>query len=188
MLQLPEDRMKLESTVLSALAAALLVGCTAFEPTPPEGPRVSLPLQQAWVDGRLVDYVTTDTSDAAMARMMGVNHVPRLAQSLPLPAADGTRPRSALERVYKFVDDVQINVFPSAPVPVGADNRDTAYSPLWLVVEVRWATGRTRRLLTDEESVLAAAERGELSLRVTDIVVNCPVVRSADGKALRGVR
>lgn len=170
------------------LAAGLLVGCAVFEPAPPEGPRVSLPLQQAWVDGRLVDYVTTDTSDAAMARMMGVNHVPRLAQTLPRPSASGLPARSALERVYKFVDDVQINIFPSAPVPVGADNRDAAYSPLWLVVEVRWAAGRTPRLLTDEESVLAAAERGELSLRVTDIVVNCPVVRSADGKALRGVR
>ena len=181
-------RLSISSSLCLCLCVSLLAACAGPAPAPDEGPTVTLPLQRAWVGGRQVDYVTTDTSDAAMARMMGVNHVPRLVETLPLPATGGARPRSALERVYKFADDVQINVFPSAPVPVGADNRDAAYSPLWRVVEVRWAAGRAARVLTDEESVLAAAERGEVSLRVTDIVVNCPVVRSADGKALRGVR
>ena len=38
------------------------------------------------------------------------------------------------------------------------------------------------------EAVLAAADAGELLLSVTDIVVNCPITRPAEGPALRGAR
>ena len=154
-----------------------LAGCAS-------GPaEVRLPLRQAWVDGRQVDYVTTDISDATMARKEGVNHVPRLAQALGGPG----RP-AVTERVYKFVNGEQITVFQSAPRPVGGTNADASYSPLWRMVLVRWLRPVALRELRSEEEVLAAQERGDVSLEVTDIVVNCPVVRSAEGQALRGVR
>ena len=142
-----------------------------------------LPLSRAWVDGRIVEYVTTDISDAAMASMMGANHVPRLADAAR--ALPGT---SLLERVYKFPDEEQISIFQSAPSPVGGANQDRSYSPLWRVVLVRWADKRYVKELRSEESLLAAGERGELSLQVTDIVINCPVTRDSAGRALRGVR
>jgi hypothetical protein len=154
-----------------------LAGCAS-------GPaEVRLPLRQAWVDGRQVAYVTTDISDATMARMEGVNHVPRLAQALGGPG----RP-AVTERVYKFVNGEQITVFQSAPRPAGGANADPNYSPLWRMVLVRWLRPAALRELRSEEEVLAAEERGDVSLEVTDIVVNCPVVRSAEGQALRGVR
>lgn len=154
-----------------------LAGCAS-------GPaEVRLPLRHAWVDGRQVDYVTTDISDATMARMEGVNHVPRLAQALGGPG----RP-AVTERVYKFVNGEQITVFQSAPRPAGGANADPNYSPLWRMVLVRWLRPAALRELRSEEEVLAAEERGDVSLEVTDIVVNCPVVRSAEGQALRGVR
>lgn len=154
-----------------------LAGCAS-------GPaEVRLPLRQAWVDGRQVDYVTTDISDATMARMEGVNHVPRLAQALGSPGRPGVT-----ERVYKFVNGEQITVFQSAPRPAGGANADPNYSPLWRMVLVRWLRPAALRELRSEEELLAAQERGDVSLEVTDIVVNCPVVRLADGQALRGVR
>ena len=142
-----------------------------------------LPLSRAWIDSRVVEYVTTDISDAAMAKMMGANHVPRLADATRAPQGV-----SLLERVYKFPNDEQISIFQSAPNPVGDANRDRSYSPLWRVVMVRWSNPRFVQELKSEESLLAAQDRRELSLEVTDIVVNCPVTRDRGGSALRGVR
>ena len=142
-----------------------------------------LPLVRAWVDGRVVEYVTTDISDAAMAEAMGANYVPRLAQ-----AARALPGQSLLERVYRFPNDEQISIFQSAPQPAGGLNQDRSYSPLWRVVLVRWESPRYVRELKSEESLLEAEAKRELSLEVTDIVVNCPVTRDGAGRALRGVR
>lgn len=162
--------------LLAVAALLVLAGCSS-------GPaEVRLPLHRAWVDGRQVEYVTTDISDAAMARLEGVNHVPRLALALGGPG----RP-AVTERVYKFVNGEQITVFQSAPLPTGGANADPNYSPLWRMVLVRWLRPEAVRELRSEEQVLAAQERGEVALEVTGIVVNCPITRSVDGQALRGV-
>ena len=142
-----------------------------------------LPVSRAWVDGKVVEYITTDISDLAMARMMGANHVPSLAF-----AVKSTPGQSLVERVYKFPNEEQISVFQSAPNPVGSENRDRSYSPLWRVVMVRWNALAPKREFKSEEDLLAAEEKREVSLEVTDIVVNCPVTRSASGQALKGVR
>ncbi|MBP9118280.1 MAG: hypothetical protein KBF58_09385 [Methyloversatilis sp.] len=142
-----------------------------------------LPVSRAWVEGKIVEYVTTDISDLAMARMMGANHVPGLA--FAVRSAPG---QSLVERVYKFPDEEQISVFQSAPNPVGSENRDRSYSPLWRVVMVRWSALAPRRELRSEEELLAAEEKKEVSLEVTDIVVNCPITRSGSGQSLKGVR
>jgi len=164
------------------LASALVGACSSL-PDPGGHPVVSLPLNFAWVDGRKVEYVTTDISDPAMASALGVNLVPRLAQAVP---AQG-RP-SLVERVYKFVDDSQITVFQSAPAPTGPGNADASYSPLWRMVLLRWHKPSLARELKSEEQILSAVESGELSMAITNIVVNCPITRSVDGKAIRGAR
>lgn len=164
------------------LTSALVCACSSL-PAPGGRPVVSLPLNFAWVDGRKVEYVTTDISDPAMARALGVNLVPRLAQAVP---AQG-RP-SLVERVYKFVDDSQITVFQSAPSPTGPSNADASYSPLWRMVLVRWKQPSLARELTSEEQVLSAVEAQQLSMEISNIVVNCPITRSVDGQAIRGAR
>lgn len=146
-----------------------------------------MPMQRAWFEGRVVAYVTTDVSDAAMARELGVNFVPRLAAALPPPGAPPGTP-SSVDLVYVFPGREQFNVFPSAAQPAGADNADRDDSPLWNVVMVRRVEGRPVRTLTSQEGILDAQEKGEITLVPTRIVVNCPVVRSGDGTALRGVR
>ena len=180
--------MRFVSIVLTA--AALTAGCTGLATKPPAAAparSVSLPLQQAWFEGRLVEYISTDVSDEPMARMMGINHVPQLAAAAAPPGSPpGTR--NATDRVYKFARDEQIAVFASAPLPAGADNASRAYSPLWIVVMVDWQPGRPARPLRSEEEVLAAADKGDVRLTRTAIVINCPVVRSADGRGLTGLR
>lgn len=165
------------------LLAALLVAACSSLSAPKAHPVVSLPLNYAWVDGRKVEYITTDISDPTMARALGVNLVPRLAEAIP---AQGRV--SVLERVYKFVDDTQITVFQSAPSPTGPGNADASYSPLWRMVLVRWKQPSLARELTSEEQVLSAVEAQQLSMEISNIVVNCPITRSVDGQAIRGAR
>ena len=166
----------------AALAAILLAGCAShrFDAARTE---TVLPLKRAWVDGRTVEYITTDISDAAMAQAEGANYAPRLAGAVGI-----TGKASVLERVYMFPGREQINIFQSAPQPAGSANAVAAYSPLWRLVMVRWKAPANGRVLKSEEELLAAQERGEVALEQTDVVVNCPVTRGADGKALLGVR
>lgn len=142
-----------------------------------------LKLQRAWVDGQVVDYVTTDISDQAAAKQNGVNYVPRLSDAIP---ADGHK--SLVERVYKFPKGEQISVFASSPVPAGPENADASYSPLWRLVMVSWVKSGHARELKSEEEILAAQEQGDVTLRITDIVANCPIIRSGDGSRLGGSR
>lgn len=164
------------------LVVALLTACASpvFDVGRTE---TVLPLNRAWVNGRVVEYVTTDISDPTMAAMVGANYVPRLALAIrPSPSA------SLVERVYKFPNSEQISIFQSAPSPVGAANQDQSYSPLWRVVIVHWAPTAHVRELRSEEELLAAEEKKEVSLEVTGVVVNCPVTRSSGGQGLKGVR
>lgn len=161
-----------------SLWLVLLSGCASQVATRTE---TVLPLNRAWVDGRLVEYITTDISDQGMASMAGVNYVPRLRDAIGAP-------RSVLERVYKFPGGEQISIFQSAPSPVGPNNADRAYSPLWRLVMVKWRPPHTPRELKSEEALLAAEEAGQVSLEVTDIVANCPVTRTPGGEGLKGSR
>ena len=168
------------TAALVLMVIFLLCGCATRANYDPAKETV-LPLQRAWINGRQVEYVTTDISDPAMAQAAGVNYAPRLRDAI------GVRP-SVLERVYKFAQGEQISVFQSAPQPVGPDSRDTSYSPLWRLTMVNWVERDRMRELRSEEELLAAEERGELSLDLTGIVVNCPITKEVGGQALRGVR
>ena len=166
--------------ICALLGVLWLSACSAFTGAG-LAPTVSLPLNQAWVDGQKVEYVTTDISDPAMAQALGVNLVPRLAQAIAAPGS-----ASVLERVYKFSDDAQITVFQSAPSPTGPGNADRSYSPLWRMVLVKWLRKDAVRELKSEEEILRAVDDHELSMELTQIVVNCPITRSVDGQAIKG--
>lgn len=168
--------------IILFVTTAFLSGCAAHRFDAGHTETV-LPLQRAWVDGRTVEYVTTDISDAIMAQAEGANYAPRLAGVLGI-----TGRASVLERVYKFPSNEQISIFQSAPLPAGDANTATVYSPLWQLVMVRWKTPANGRVLESEEALLAAEERGDVALELTQVVVNCPITRSVDGSALKGVR
>jgi hypothetical protein len=156
-----------------ALSAALLLGVSAAA----RADEITLPLKEAWFEGQIVHYVSTDISDAGIAKKQGINYVPALADTLKF---------GPVERAYKFPNDEQVTVLPSIPRPVGGTNADPNYSPLWVLVMVRWRSGIAPHTLKSEEEVLAAEEKGEVELTRTKIVANWPVVR-ARGTALQGV-
>ncbi len=169
---------------LALCACLLLSACAA-----PVGPRAvgvaQLPLQRGWFEGQVVFYITTDASDAAVAHDKGANYAPRLANALPEKSTPG-RP-SALDKVYAFTNFDQGNVFASAPRPMGHLSSEAAYSPLWLMMTVTWKPGTTTRVLASEEDVLDAAEKGQVVLASTGVVVNCPIVHRGAMGGLPGV-
>ncbi|MEO6625568.1 MAG: hypothetical protein ABIN37_12160 [Burkholderiaceae bacterium] len=186
-----QDRSAAARMVRVSLVLAVLCVVSACSSVPDGAQRgspfIELPAVAGWYEGQPVHYVTTDISDATMAAGAGVNFAPRLADALP---PEGNRPGSnyPVERIYKFTNSDQGSVLPSAPVPTGPGNRDRAYSPLWVLVLVTWGGGQTPRTLRSEEEVLAAQESGLISLQPTRIVVNCPVIITSQGGALRDAR
>ena len=168
------------------LAGALLplaLGACALAPPRPGTLAISLPLNPGWFDGQPVFYITTEVSDAAVAREKGAIYTPRLADALP-PAGSGQR--NPTDRVYAVMNFDQAPVFASAPLPVGPDNRDEAYTPLWQMVMVTWLPGAQPRPLRSQEDVLAAEEARQLSLTVTRVVLNCAIVHRGDHGGLPG--
>lgn len=168
---------------LLLLSAGLLLSACTGIPGATAQTEVVFPLKQAWVNGHKVGYITTDISDAAMAKLSGVNYVPRLNATI---ATAGRA--TAVERVYMFPKGEQINIFQSGPVPTGAANADRDYSPLWRIVLVKWVKSDKTRELKSEEELLGAEDKGDVVLETTSIVANCPVVRGADGRFFTGVR
>ncbi|MDZ7863279.1 hypothetical protein [Acidovorax sp.] len=180
---------------LLLLAAALLTGCgtpaanTSTNPGPAHAERAHLPLLRGWFDGKEVLYVTTDASDAEVAREHLANHVPQLAHALAdMPgAAGGSRRPGATSRVYGSTNFRQPSVFASAPEPVGHANRSAAYSPLWQLVKVTWRDPAQARVLRSEEEVLDAEDKGLVVLEVTRVVLNCPILHRGELGVLPGV-
>jgi hypothetical protein len=157
-----------------ALAVALLAGCAIPSLVTGEA-RPNVPLLQGWFEGAVVFYITTDVSDADVAKEKGANFAPRLAMAMPV-ATPGAPIRSSVDKVYAVTNFQQSSIFASAPRPLGHLNREAAYSPLWQMVKVTWRPGASARVLTSEEAVLDAAEKGLVELQVTRVVLNCPIV------------
>jgi len=177
--------------LFSALAAGvsflllLTSACTTVAP-PSATNHASLPVLSAWFDGEEVFYITTDVSHADVALAKGANFAPRLAHALPAGKPVPGQP-SPLDKVYAVTNFKQASIFASAPFPMGTTSRDTAYSPLWQMVKVTWAAGRTPQTLKSEEAVLAAADSGAVLLESTRVILNCPIVHRGPKGALPGV-
>lgn len=171
--------------MVPALVAAALAGCAHAPPGAGPG-EVGLPVLKGWFEGQAVLYVTTDVSHADVAAAKGANFAPRLAQALPAGPPQPGRP-SSVDKVYAVTNFAQPSIFASAPLPMGPTSRDASYSPLWQMVKVTWRPGRTPRELRGEEAVLDAAERGDVAIEPTPVVLNCPIVQRTGHGALPGV-
>lgn len=172
--------------ILNSLLCCVALSSAGTVQAQVTGDVVELPLISGWYDGKVVRYVTTDVSDKKAAADMGANYVPRLANAIvqqPQPGQPG-----AVERIYSFVNFKQGGVLPSLPEPMGSENQNRNYSPLWQVHKVIWLPGKQPRVLKSEEEVLAAEDAGELKIEKTNIIVNCPVVFSADGGPLPNIK
>jgi hypothetical protein len=170
---------------LACLSLLLLGACSTAPPLTGNG-QAAIPVLRGWFEGEEVFYITTDVSHADVAEAKGANFAPRLADALPAgPPVPGRR--SSVDKVYAVTNFKQESIFASAPYPMGSASRDTAYSPLWQMVKVTWAAGKTPQTLKSEEAVLAAADSGAVTLEATRVVLNCPIVHRGAKGALPGV-
>jgi hypothetical protein len=135
-----------------------------------------LPLQICYYNGGKSFYLATDASDQAVAKSFGANYVPQLANVLR------DTDNRAFDNIYVVTNFKQFNVLPSSPNPVGPNNADQTYTPLWQITQVTWRT--TPRVLRSEAEILAAQSKGDLTVTPANIIVNCPVVYTTFGGRL----
>jgi hypothetical protein len=141
--------------------------------------RVELPLVRGWFNGKPAFYVSTDASDAGVAKDMGANFVPALANAI-------TAQPSAVDDIYAVTNFAQSNILPSAPIPAGPGNKSAAYTPLWQVSTITWSAGAKPYTLKSEADVRAAESAKLVTVSKTNIVVNCPIVFTPEGGRLPG--
>ena len=96
--------------------SALIAGC-ASAPSTAVVDQVRLPLLRGWYDAEEVIYVTTDVSNADVARAKGANFAPRLADALPVAGTTQPGHASSVDKVYAVTNFEQGAVFASAPIP-----------------------------------------------------------------------
>ena len=54
---------------------------------------------------------------------------------------------------------------------------DRGYSPIWRINLVEWKQGVTPRELKSEIDIIAAQDKGDLSIKPGNVIVNCPFVK-----------
>jgi len=127
---------------------------------------VTMKLHTGVVDGAPVYYIRTDVSKQEIAQEEGLVFVPRLSGMVPAGIAAS---------VFTFTNGAsdQVNVLSTQP---GRED----YTPAWHMREVTWKG--TPRLLESTADVEAAATAGDLTIKDTGVVMNCPVVKWGDGE------
>jgi hypothetical protein len=137
-----------------------------------------LPLVRGFAEGNEVFYITTEVSDKNLANYLSNLTNSRVAYTPALKYA----PAQSLANIYEFTNGIE-GSGPEGFQPNVADSQpgDNNYSPLWKVNLVTWSNGITPRELTSEADILNALEKKELTIKPTDIIVNCPFVQWKDG-------
>jgi len=130
-------------------------------------PAITMPLVTGYFNDVEIYYVNTEASDIGVATMDGTTFVPKLSIAIDV---------GATADIYAVTNFTQHNIVDSVPDPLGPDNADPDYSPLWRVTLVTWQPGFIPETLTSEAAVLNARDAGKVTLTATDIVVNCAVV------------
>jgi len=135
---------------------------------------VTLPLTRGFVNGHEVFYITTEASEKAVA-----DHLTNLTGSrvVHAPTLKST-PADSLANIYEFKNGIE-GTGPQGFQPNVADSQpgDVGYSPLWRINLVEWKQDVMPRELRSEDDILAAQDKGDLSIKPADVVVNCPFVQ-----------
>lgn len=137
-----------------------------------------LPLIRGFADGNEVFYITTEASDKNIASYLSNLTNSRVVYT---PALKYT-PAQSLANIYEFTNGID-GSGPEGFQPNVADSQpgDNNYSPLWKVNLVTWTDNTTPRELTSEGDILDALKNKELTIKPTEIIVNCPFVKWKDG-------
>jgi hypothetical protein len=137
-----------------------------------------LPLVRGFADSNEVFYITTEVSDKNLANYLSNLTNSRVVYTPALKYA----PAQSLSNIYEFTNGIK-GSGPEGFQPNVADSQpgDNNYSPLWKVNLVTWNNGTTPREITSEEDIVNAIKNNELTIKPTEIIVNCPFVTWQDG-------
>lgn len=159
---------------------------------PREG-TVTMALTDGFAGGKLLSYVSTESSSALVAALEGATHAPRLED---VPANLHDAPWSAVEPIYVVINGVTGASEPArqglasaladglSPLNVTGDvpGLGLGYSPLWASHPVVWAGTGKRVLISGESQLRALDVKGAVrgfdggAVRADGILVNCPVI------------
>ena len=87
-------------------------------------------------------------------------------------------PAGSLANIYEFKNGIK-GTGPEGFQPNVADSQpgDPGYSPIWRINLVEWKQGVTPRELKSEIDIIAAQDKGDLSIKPGNVIVNCPFVK-----------
>jgi hypothetical protein len=136
----------------------------------------NLPSVQGFFEGDEIMFVHPEASD----RKVGATLTEMMDSPVIVVPALADVPESSLGPVFVFTNGVQPD---GARGPMGfqPDVFDTApgrpdYTPLRKINLVTWSDDADPRLVTSAEEIEEARDNGELSIEITDVVVNMPFV------------
>jgi hypothetical protein len=120
---------------------------------------------EGFYDAHLDTYLTTDASTAMLAGQLGtgVNTATVLS---------GTKGAATPREFY-----IQGRRASHQPVVFGSEPGESDYSPLWLVVIVRWKPGVTPVMLVRDDQIDSLAKAGKLTETTTKWVINSPITK-----------
>jgi hypothetical protein len=161
------------------IALSLVLGACAAAPSVSGPTFASIPAGLAYADGSEIYFSHTEVSDPGVAEKL-TNMMKSPVLTVPSLAL---APDEMLATVYVFQNGVagkgplgfQPDVFDNPPQSEG-------YSPLRKITFVTWADGKTAKLLKSETEVLQAETAGEVTLEVSNVVVNMPFMSWDGGK------
>jgi hypothetical protein len=140
---------------------------------------IVIPLVRGLYDGKDVFYITTEASDSGAASALTnftnfpVTFAPALTKTPPAASAN----------IYLFKNGIKgPGIMGFQPQVVDSIPGEAKYSPLWRVNVVEWKDPTTATILGSEEDVLAAESNGQVTVTLTHIVVNCPIVQWGGNK------
>ncbi len=160
-----------------ALFAVVLTACSTSAGS--NIPYASIPAGRAYAEGKEVYFSHTEVSDPGVGEKLTTM---MKSPVLVVPAlADA--PDSMLAPVYVFTNGIigkgplgfQPDVF---SLPPGTDG----YTPMRKITFVTWGNGVSAKELKAESEILAGVDAGELTLELSDVVVNMPFMTWDGGK------
>jgi hypothetical protein len=139
---------------------------------------IDIPMMRGFENGSEIFFIATDASDnetaAQITNQTGfrVNFAPLLADT----------PENATGKAYIFENGVEGEGPLGFQLPVlNAKPGQEGYSPLLQINHVTWNEGAQPTELRSEQDIIAASDAGQLSIEVTDIIVNHPAVQWEGG-------
>ena len=158
---------------LTFLSSIFLLLGTSYDALAITNNTISLTTLKGYVDGTIVLYIVTDTSDnktaSSITESQGhkINFAPLLASI----------PNQYLQQGYDFLNGIKGEGPFGYQLPVGTSlPGDSDYSPLIHLNFVNWTDTAKAKILKSTDEIVQAEQNGEVQVKPSGIIINNPAV------------